>query len=252
MTRKFFAVGMVALVAAAFSACGGGSNSGEKATDEISTDGVLGELPKVTAYYAETLSDLRDKIFSGQVTEEEGKKALADFDALREEQKAKLLLTKDALDGKEIPVEVADDLPLKMDGNLKIEGKNQHGSINAKGTGEFLPSINFNKTRDIVIVPIDTEGKCIEARGKGGTFTHAETHGALNYKQGEKFELTAFITPGAHTVKKCAADMKRWSKLAKYVVMDKNSDAYKQLKEQLEAEKNAEELEAAKEVLGEK
>ena len=100
MTRKFFAVGVLTLVAALFSACGGGSNGGEKVTDDISTDGVLGELPKVTAYYAETLSDLREKIFSGQLTEEDGKKALADFDALREEQKAKLLLTKDALDGK--------------------------------------------------------------------------------------------------------------------------------------------------------
>lgn len=249
MTRKFFAVGVLTLVAVMFSACGGGSNGGEKVTDDISTDGVLGELPKVTAYYAETLSDLREKIFSGQLTEEDGKKALADFDALREEQKAKILLTKDALDGKEIPVEVAEGLPLKMDGNLKIDGKNKPGSINAIGTGEFLSSINFNKMGDIVIVPIDTEGKCIEVKGKGGTFNHAETHGALNYKEGEKFEMTVFITPGANTVKKCAADMKRWSKLAKYVVMDKNSDTFKQLKEQLEADKNAEELEAAKEVL---
>jgi hypothetical protein len=46
--------------------------------------------------------------------------------------------------------------------------------------------------------------------------------------------------------------MKRWAKLAKYVIMDCNSDEFKKLKEQLEADKKAEEIEAAKKVVGEK
>lgn len=45
--------------------------------------------------------------------------------------------------------------------------------------------------------------------------------------------------------------MKRWAKLAKYVIMDKTTDAYKQLDVQLKAEKKQEELDAAKKVAGE-
>jgi hypothetical protein len=46
--------------------------------------------------------------------------------------------------------------------------------------------------------------------------------------------------------------MKRWAKLAKFVIMDSTTDAYKKLEEQLEADKKAEEIEAAKAVVGEK
>ena len=45
--------------------------------------------------------------------------------------------------------------------------------------------------------------------------------------------------------------MKRWAKLAKFVVMDKSSDEYKKLMDQFEADKKAEEIEAAKKIVGE-
>ena len=50
------------------------------------------------------------------------------------------------LGGRSYLVEVAEGLPLKMDGNLKIDGKNKPGSINAIGN-KLLKCQYFNKLR---------------------------------------------------------------------------------------------------------
>ena len=51
-TRNLWLMGAMALVAGVFSACGGSSsNSAEAEAAALSTDGILGELPKVVAEF---------------------------------------------------------------------------------------------------------------------------------------------------------------------------------------------------------
>ena len=74
-----------------------------------------------------------------------------------------------------------------------------------------------------------------------------------DWKKGTKFVVKAFVSVGSSSARSYNTnDMKRWAKLAKFVIMDSNSDEFKKLKEQLEADKKAEEIEAAKKVLEEK
>jgi hypothetical protein len=64
--------------------------------------------------------------------------------------------------------------------------------------------------------------------------------------------IKAYVSVGQFSASsKNTNEMKRWAKLAKYVIMDTRSDEFKKLKDQLEADKKAEEIEAAKKIVGE-
>ena len=246
--RKFSGafVAVLAFAGLFLTSCGGGSDA-EKAAADIPTDGVLGELPMLTAKYGAQMAALRDKAFSGEVSESEGKKLMAEFDEVEKEAKAALLLARDAMDGKEIPVEVAEGVPFKANGALKIDGKGK-GSLNAVGEGEFTGDVEY--IADWYIVPIDKDGKAVSV-GRGGVFTGTDNK-YMNFKPGDKLKITAYISVGTSGAKDKTAEMKRWAGLAKYVVMDKNSEAFKKLKEQFEADAKTAELEAAKEVMKDK
>lgn len=240
---------VVAIASFGLTSCGGGSGAEGKAAD-IPTDGLLGELPMLTAKYCNKIVDLREKMFSGQLTEDELKKARAEFDETQKERDAKFLLIREELDGKEIPVEVQDGVPVKLDGALKISSKNE-GSIFAIGSGTLTKTMTYKDFPNLCMVPIDTDGKAID-KGSGLWYQEDGKTSLDNYNEGKKFVVNAFVSVGSKNARGyCTNEMKRWAKLAKYVCMDETSDAYKQLKEQLEADKKAEELEAAKAVAGE-
>lgn len=246
--KKYFAlVAMVAFAAAGMTSCGGGGSDSENEADEIPVDGLLGDVPMLTAKYSNKIVDLRTKMFSGQLTEKELGEARAEFDATQKEQKAKLLLARQAINGKEIPVEVQKGYGVSIDGALKIESEGD-GSIFAVGSGELQKDFAGDDFINRVIVPVDSEGKAI-SKG-GGSWEKVDPLSA--WKKGDKFVIKAYVSVGDRGASSYRTnDMKRWAKLAKYVIMDKSSDEYKKLKEQLEADKKAEEIEAAKKVVGE-
>ncbi len=252
--KKYFAlVAMIAFAAVGMTSCGGSSGSDNEA-DEIPTDGLLGDLPMLTAKYCNKIVDLREKMFSGQLTENELKEARAEFDETEKERDAKLLLSKQALNGKEVPIEVQEGLAIKIDDKLTISSESR-GTIFAVGKGEFQKNFTWDEIPNICIVPIDTDGKAIELdRGSGGLWYKEDGKTSLyGWKNGTKFVINAFISVGSTSANsRNTNEMKRWAKLAKFIIMDGNSDAYKKLKEQFEADKKAEEIEAAKKVVGEK
>ncbi len=249
--KKYFAlVAMIAFAAVGMTSCGGSSGSDNEA-DEIPTDGLLGDLPMLTAKYCNKIVDLREKMFSGQLTENELKEARAEFDETEKERDAKLLLARQALNGKEVPVEVQEGLAISISGTLKIDSENK-GQIFAVGTGETQKNFTYEEIPNIYVIPIDTDGKAI-ATHRGGFWEAESGKGAFDWKKGEKFVMKATVSVGSTSANsRNTSEMKRWAKLAKFVIMDSKSDAYKKLKEQLEADKKAEEIEAAKEVIGEK
>ena len=240
---------VVAFAGFGLTSCGGGGGAEGEAAD-IPTDGLLGELAMLTAKYCNKLVDLRNKMFSGQITEEEMKQARAEFDETEKERDAKLLLAREAINGKEIPVEVQDGVPVKFDGNFKIDTDTQ-GTIFAIGTCTISKLEAGKDFSNIKPVPIDTDGKAIAE--KSSFWYEADGKTSLgDWKEGAKAVMKASVKVGSKSARSNNTnEMKRWAKLAKFCVMDTSSDAYKQLIDQLNADKKAEELEAAKAIAGE-
>ena len=245
--KKYFAlVAMIAFAAVGITSCGGSGSANE--ADEIPVDGLLGDVPMLTAKYCNKIVDLRNQLFSAGLTEEEAKKINEEFKKTQEERDAKLRLAREALKGKEIPVEVQNGYGVSIDGALKIECEGK-GSINAVGNGELQKDFSNDDILNRAIVPIDTDGKAID---KGYGSWEKKDNTAFDWKKGTKFVVKASVSVGQFSAnKKNTNEMKRWAKLAKYVIMDKSSDEYKKLMDQLEADKKAEEIEAAKKIVGE-
>lgn len=245
--KKYFAlVAMIAFAAVSIISCGGSGSADE--ADEIPVDGLLADVPMLTAKYCNKIVDLRNQLFSAGLTEEEAKKINEEFKKTQEERDAKLLLAREALNGKEIPVEVQNGYGVSIDGALKIECEGK-GSINAVGNGELQKDFSNDDILNRAIVPIDTDGKAID---KGYGSWEKKDNTSFDWKKGTKFVVKASVSVGQFSAnKKNTNEMKRWAKLAKYVIMDKSSDEYKKLMDQLEADKKAEEIEAAKKIVGE-
>ena len=246
--KKYFAlVAMIAFAAVGITSCGGSGSADE--ADEIPVDGLLGDVPMLTAKYCNKIVDLRNQLFSAGLTEEEAKKINEEFKKTQEERDAKLLLAREALKGKEIPVEVQEGYGVSVNGTLKIECEGK-GSINAVGNGELQKDFSNDDILNRAIVPIDTDGKAID---KGYGSWEKKDNTSFDWKKGTKFVVKASVSVGQFSAnKKNTNEMKRWAKLAKFIIMDKSSDEYKKLMEQLEADKKAEEIEAAKKIVGEK
>ena len=245
--KKYFAlVAMIAFAAVGITSCGGSGSANE--ADEIPVDGLLGDVPMLTAKYCNKIVDLRNQLFSAGLTEEEAKKINEEFKKTQEERDAKLRLAREALKGKEIPVEVQNGYGVSIDGALKIECEGK-GSINAVGNGELQKDFSNDDILNRAIVPIDTDGKAID---KGYGSWEKKDNTSFDWKKGTKFVVKASVSVGQFSAnKKNTNEMKRWAKLAKYVIMDKSSDEYKKFMDQLEADKKAEEIEAAKKIVGE-
>lgn len=250
--KKYFAlVALVAFAGFGLISCGGGSSS-ESEAEQIPTDGLLGDLPMLTAKYCNKIVDLRNKLFSGELTEDEAKKVHAEFNATEEERDAQLLLSRQAIHGKEIPVEVQEGLGLTMNGNLKIDSEKKGVTIFAVGSGEFQRDYSNSETVRLYIIPIDTDGKAIET-DRGLWYAEDGATSVIDWKKGQKFVVKAFVSVGTSSARSYNTnEMKRWAKLAKFLIIDNSSDEFKKLKDQLEADKKAEEIEAAKKVMEEK
>ena len=245
--KKYFAlVAMIAFAAVGITSCGGSGSADE--ADEIPVDGLLADVPMLTAKYCNKIVDLRNQLFSAGLTEEEAKKINEEFKKTQEERDAKLLLAREALKGKEIPVEVQEGYGVSVNGTLKIEFEGK-GSIDAVGTGELQKDFSNDDILNRAVVPIDTDGKAID---KGYGSWEKKDNTSFDWKKGTKFVVKAFVSVGQFSANKYNTnEMKRWAKLGKYVIMDKSSDDYKKLMDQFEADKKAEEIEAAKKVVGE-
>ena len=251
--KKYFVLAaMFAFAAAGMTSCGGGSSS-ESEAEQIPTDGLLGDLPMLTAKSCNKIVDLRNKLFSEGLTEDEAKAIKAEFDETEKERDAQLLLSRQAIHGKEIPIEVQEGLGISFNGGLKIDSERKGVAIFAIGSGELQKDFPTGSSLNLYIIPIDTDGKAID--DSRGALWYAEDgeRSLTDWKKGTKIVVKAFVSVGSTNARGYNTnEMKRWAKLAKFVVMDSNSEEFKKLKEQLEADKKAEEIEAAKKVVEEK
>lgn len=118
-TRHLLVVGAIALVAGVFSACGGGSGAGSAEAEAASLpiDGILGEYPKAVAEYEAAEAAASAKYDEMKKTNpEEASQFWSDYlnqGNTTKFKKETIPAIEKALEGKEIPTEVAEGLPLR-------------------------------------------------------------------------------------------------------------------------------------------
>ena len=226
-TRLFLAVCAIALTACMPTACGGSSDSSAaSAADAIPTDGLLGELPKVVAEYEASEAAASAKY--DELKKSDPDKARAFWTEYLNQgnatkfKKETLPAVEKTLAGKEIPAERAVDMPLRLSGNFVLDDKR-----NAKVEATFTAgAANDTKIQTLQTVAIDTDGNAIAIPGKGINFSD------YPIKEGKKCSFSAFISVKDY-------DAARWARLQKFVIMDRESEAYKQAEAQIKAGKEA-------------
>ncbi|MBR0046485.1 MAG: hypothetical protein IJP75_06330 [Bacteroidaceae bacterium] len=223
-TRNLLVAGAVVLVAGVFSACGGGGNGTEAEAEAASlpTDGILGELPKVVAEYeaAEAAAEAQYEELK-QSDPEKAKEFWRDYIAQGNTTKFKketLPAVEKTLEGKEIPGEVAEGLPIKLEKNFTLDDKRD-----ASTTGVFVAGAS-NETLIINYYPVafDADGNAISV-GRNISFSD------YPIKEGKTFRVSIHMSVKG----KNAA---QWARLAKIVIMDKTSETYKQIEAQMKGE----------------
>ncbi len=226
-TRNLLVAGAIALMAGVFSACGGGSGAGSAEAEGayLPTDGILGEYPKAVAEYEATEAAASAKYDELKKSNpEEASKFWSDYIAQGNTTKFKketIPAIEKTLEGKEIPTEIAEGLPMRLDKSLTLDN-----SRHAKTSGVFtVGATKDTKYSNFVPVAFDTDGKAI-AIGDGIRVKDFQAG------EGKPFTVDYFISIKAH-------DAAGWAHLQKVVIMDKTSEAFKQVDEQVKAAKEA-------------
>jgi hypothetical protein len=235
LTSNLFAAGAIALVAGVFSACGGGSGA------NIPTDGLLGEVPSVAAKYLPEINELQEKRWHS-ASEENREEIARKEDALKAEW-SEAIKAAPSIEGVEIPLEVAADVPIRPDGNLKITLvtiKDDDVTIKAETTAAYTAETPC--TEDFRMVAYDSDGKAILHRGGSvcsgipDSEINWKSGGNASYKVGAKGKVIFTTSSQKGTIWK---DAEAWAKLAKVVIMNVKSDAFKKVDEQIKAAEEA-------------
>ena len=224
-TRNLLLTGAMALVAGVFSACGGG-NSAEAEAAAMPTDGILGELPKVVAEYeaAETAASAKydEMKKSNPDKAREFWTEYINQGNTTKFKKESLPAVEKTLEGKEIPTEVAEELPLKLEKNFTLNDKRDATTtaLLTADANQQTPVMNYTP------VAFDADGNAI-ATGRSTNW-----QSLYPIKEGKQMSFRLFISVSDY-------DAARWARLQKIVIMDNKSDAYKQAEEQIKANKDA-------------
>ncbi len=231
-TRKLLAIGAIALAAGVFSACGGGSGAGS----DVPTNGLLGELPAVAANYLPEINKLQEQRWN--TSSEENREEIAKKE---DELKAKwneAIKAIPSLEGVEIPLEAAEGLPIRLEGNLKITLvtiKDDDVSIKAETTSiitEETPCLDY----DFSLVAFDSDGNPLLLNA-GSAYSTSDDNlvwkgGNASYKKDAQGKTMFVTSTPKGTIWKNPAG---WAKLAKVVIMDNKSEAFKKAEEHVNA-----------------
>ena len=231
-TRNLMLTGAIALVAGVFSACGGGSGA------NIPTDGILGEVPSIVATYIPELEQIRSVIFS-DASDSDKEKAHKEWEEKNNEWKDKANEALAALKDKEVPIEAAEGVKVQPEGALKLKDGQKLGdfnvSVNFECSAKLTDFVSIDDYPKYKLVAFDSEGNALGV--KRGVLSLAADASSNVFKDGGyKKDSGVEITFWAGNI---AENPAGWAKLAKVVIMDSTSEAYKQAEEQVKAAKDA-------------
>lgn len=225
-TRNLLVLSAIALSTGLFVACGGGTSSAESEAAAIPTDGLLGELPKVVAEYYAAEAAASAKYDELKASDPEKANAFwTDYISQGNTTKYKketLPAISKTLEGIEIPAEIGEQLPMKLNGNFVLDDSRE-----ASVSGEFTEGAS-NDIQILTLKPVafDSDGNALAIGPRGINFSD------YPIKPGKTFSFGFFISPDDYN----AAS---WAKLQKIVILDRQGEAYKQAEEQIKAAKDA-------------
>ena len=235
--RNLFVVGVIALAASVFSACGGGSGSG--AGSNVPTDGLLGEIPSVAAKYLPEINELQEKRWhssSNENREEIAKKE----DALKAKWNEAIKGIQ-SVEGNEIPLEVSEGIDIRPESNFKITKvtiTDDDVSVKAESSLILTAAIKCTDFNHYCYVAFDSEGNALSV-SCGNVWSGKDQDvdwKANTYKEGAQSKTMFYTsTPKGNIWKNPVG----WARLAKVVIMDSDSEAYKQAEEHVKANKDA-------------
>ena len=224
-TMNLWLMGAMALVVAVMTACGGGSNSPESEAAALPVDGILGVLPKVVAEYeaAEAAAAAKYdelKASDPEKANEFWKDYIGQGNTTRFKKETLPAVSK-TLEGKEIPGEVAEGLPIRLEGNFVL-----NDSRDAYATAVFTAEAS-NETFVYNFIPVafDTDGNAI-------SMARSVSFSDYPIKEGKELSIRFYISVNDY-------DAAGWARLGKIVVMDKTTDAFKKAEEYIKAREEA-------------
>jgi len=233
-TRNLFAMGAFVLMAASFAACGGGSSS----SSNVPTDGPLGEIPAVAGKYLPEINDLQQRRWKSS-SEENREEIAKKEDALKAEWDQAIKAVP-SIEGREIPLEAADDMPIRPEANLKITKvsiKDDDVSIMAESSSVVTQDVSCPEFNYYRLVAFDRDGNAL-ATLCGSPCTGISDDNidwkTTSYREGSQGKVR-FNTPRGAIYKNAEG----WGKLAKVVMMNSNSEAFKQADEAVKASEKA-------------
>jgi hypothetical protein len=226
-TRNLLLMGAIALVASVMAACGGDGNRAQAEAAALPTDGILGELPKVVAEYEAAEAAAAAKYDELKKSDpDKAKEFWTDYikqGNTRKFKKETLPSVEKTLEGKEIPTELAEGLPLKLEKNFTLNDKREAttSALLTADANQQTPVMNYNA------VAYDADGNAIAT---GGGCSNWQS--LYPIKEGKQVSFRFFIGVKDY-------DAAKWAQLKKMVIMDNKSDAFKQAEEQIKANKDA-------------
>lgn len=233
--RMFMLAGAMALMAGMFASCGGGSENGGSADNGIATDGILGELPALNAQLKAEVEDLLNKI-EVEANEEKLTQLRQEFNEWDKARKEKIEEVRKALIGTEIPTEVGEGIPFQLEGNLKIVETPGMTAYRSFDKGIHINSETICKlTADLEDWTYLRFYTCVAYDGEGNVLYFGKGFGRFEYSYDDSISMKENDNMRGKTNAKYKLFLQifcgkaDFSKLAKVVIMDENSDAYKQL-----------------------
>lgn len=231
-TRNLWVVGAMALAAGVFFACGESGNGGSGAGSDIPTDGIFGELPALNEQWLAEQEQMREKI-ENEANDDKRTKLNEEFSEWEKARKEKAIEVLEALKGKEIPTEAAEGVPFQFDGNLMLDYSSSYVSayrraikMQAKCMGTLTADLaDITVIPNYIFVAYDADGQVIKA----------DCYATAQYK-GDKDAFDSDKTGDAYQFSPMIEVTADWARLAKMVLMDKTSDAYKQVEAQMKGE----------------
>ena len=210
---KIFGVGLVVLTIGLAMACGDGSGLG--------SNGVFGKLPGLVDKYTEQGMALIQE--ANNLTDKDGQKKFKEkLDALKQQAEEEFAAEYTQLENAEMPTEVQDDVPLKVEKPFTLDKDGKQDSELMQIVALVEAKEEIASRHDYALIAVDGDGTPLTVISRFVNFDDLEN--------AEKFQA-----PGTKAYARAKVELDPWNtealaKTKKLLIISRDSDPYNQAK----------------------
>ena len=201
--------------------------------NSIPADGQLGQLPGIVKKYGDELDALKAKLENSSDTKE--MQAIVEKGmAIKKKAEGEVKALADELVGKEIPGEVAQDVPVKILSPFKIKDIRKDGTVQLECEVELTADCGYTPDGSV----FNLSNIRVMAVGKDETDAYVHNGGGFRaekyadvYPKGSKGTVSTFLAVEGWNVE-------MMGRLSRLVIVDKTGDTFKSVKEANRTAKN--------------